>query len=166
MMFIVFLFSPVYAWSQSVTCEQLKSQYEPQSSPEETYHLELEMMKQGAYCHDLAIFDGKWQARASKNAYGDNYKTIAGYFDVTSEVYQEGKYAIIYYSENKTLGPVFLYREKGKWILDRSSVNEYIHYEDTWLAYDGNYPYLDLIKKVFTLEERVTAKGQKVFKVQ
>lgn len=168
LLFTAVLFSAFssYAWSQTPSCETFKKEYQPQSSPEKTYLLELEMMKQGAYCYDLSIFDTQWQAKASKNSYGNSFKTTAQFFDAPYKVYQEGKYAVIYYPVNKTLGPVFLYRENGKWILDRSSVYQYIHYGQEWLAYDGDYPYLGLLKKVFPLEEGKTANGQKVYRAQ
>lgn len=159
--------SPIVGWCQASTCETFKNEYQPQSTPEGTLKLEMDMMKQGAYCYDIPIFDPKWQAMSAKNSFGsDEFKTMAGYFDVPSKIFQEGKYAVIYYPDHHTLGPVFLYRENGKWILDRSSVYEYIHYEDAWLAYDGDYPYLEMLKTIFPLEERVTENGQKVFKVR
>jgi hypothetical protein len=154
------------AWCQVPACEALKNKSQPQSTPEETYQLELAMMRQGIYCHDLAIFDQAWQARASKNYANENLKATAQYFDAPSKVFQEGKYAIIYYPMSPTLGPVFLIRENGKWVLDRTSVYQYIHYEDRWLAYDGDYPYLEMLKTVYPLEERTTSNGQKVYKVR
>lgn len=154
------------AWCQLPACEALKKTSQPQSAPEETYQLELKMMRQGLYCHDLAIFDEAWQKRAGKNYTNANLVTTAGYFDVPSKVFQEGKYAVIYYPDHPTLGPVFLFRDNGKWVLDRTSVYQYIHYEDRWLAYDGDYPYLEMLKTVYPLEERTTSQGQKVFKVR
>jgi hypothetical protein len=163
---ILMLLAPVVAWAQAApTCETFK-EYQPQSTPEETYRLEMDMMKQGAYCYDIPIFDQEWQAKAEKNSYGNDFKRMAGYFDVPSKTFQEGKYAVIYYPDHKTLGPVFFYRENGKWILDRTSAWKYIHYEDAWLAYDGDYPYLDMLKTLFMLEERTTRNGQKVYKVK
>lgn len=159
---------PVAAWAQTPTpnCESFK-EYQPQSTPEETYRLEMDMMKQGAYCYDIPIFDPEWQAKAEKNSYGNNdFKRIAGYFDVPSKTFQEGKYAVIYYPDHETLGPVFFFRKDGKWILDRTSAWKYIHYEDAWLAYDGDYPYLDMLKTLFMLEERTNQNGQKVYKVK
>ena len=166
-MTIFLLSAPVIGWCQAPDCEKFKSEYEPQSTPEGTLKLEMDMMKQGAYCYDIPIFDKTWQSKSSLNSFGnDEFKTMAGYFDVPSKTFQEGKYAVIYYPEDNTLGPVFLYRENGKWILDRNSVYEYIHYEDTWLAYDGDYPYLEMLKTLFPMEERVTSDGQKAFKVR
>lgn len=153
--------------SQTVTCEEIKQEYMPQATPESTYQLELQMMQQGAYCYDISIFDWDWQSKAAMNSSGNHeFRRIAGYFDVPSKTFQQGKYAIIYYPDHKTLGPIFLYRENGKWVLDRSSVYKYIHYEDVWLAYDGDYPYLTMLKTIYPLEEKVTAQGQKVFKVR
>lgn len=164
----IFLFGgPVTGWCQAPNCEKFKNEYQPQSTPEGTLKLEMDMMKQGAYCYDIPIFDKQWQAMAEKNSYGnDGFKTMAGYFDLPTKTFQEGDRAIVYYPDDITLGPVFFYRENGKWILDRYSVYEYIHYEDTWLAYDGDYPYLEMLKTLFPMEERVTSSGQKVYKVR
>lgn len=163
---MILLSSSFNGWCQTSTCEKFKNEYQPQSTPEQTYQLELEMMKQGAYCHDLAIFDEAWQQRAAQNSYTERHKTTAQYFQAPSKIFQEGKYAVIYYPDQPTLGPVFLYRKNGKWILDRTSTFKYIHYEDRWLAYDEDYPYLEMLKTVFPLEERITAKGQKVYRPQ
>lgn len=150
MVVFVLIFCPMAAWAQSLSCDDFKVQSQPQRTPDGTYQFELDMMKQGAYCYNLAIFDPEWQGMSQKNATGSqDFKRIAGYFDVPSKTYQEGKYAIIYYPDHPTLGPVFLYRENGVWIIDRTSVWKYIHYEDAWLAYDGNYPYLEMLKTLF-----------------
>ena len=160
------LIFPLCAWGQTSMppCGEFKKAYQPQSSPEQTYRLELDMMKQGVYCYDLPIFDPEWQANAPKNAFNENFKRTAQFFDVPYKVYQEGKYAVLYYPGQKTLGPVFLYRENGNWILDRSSVARYIHYGQEWMAYGGDYPYLELLKKIFPLEEGTTASGQKAYR--
>lgn len=162
---MVLLYAPASGWCQAPDCEIFKREYEPQSTPEETLKLEMEMMKQGAYCYDIRIFDKNWQSKAALNSFDkEEFKTIASYFDLPTETFQEGDRAIVYYPDDITLGPVFLFLEDGKWILDRSSVYEYIHYEDFWLAYDGDYPYLKLLKQIFPMEEGVTDKGQKFFK--
>lgn len=163
---MILMAAPLCVWAQSPACEDLKQEYQPQSTPEATYELELKMMKQGVYCYDLPIFDMGWQKMASRNSHNEKFKRTAGYFDVPSKTYQEGKYAVIYYPGRPTLGPVFLYREDGKWIIDRSRVYEFIRYDETWHAYDGDYPYLEMLRTIFPLKEGRTANGQKVFKVQ
>lgn len=164
---VLLLITPVYAWSDDPTCEKFKNEYLPQSSPDETYRLEMEMMKGGAYCYDLPIFDPQWQAMAAKNSSGNQeFKDMADYLAAPTRTFVEGKYAIIYYPDDKTLGPVFLYEENGKWILDRSGVFNYIDFDDNWVAFEGNYPYLDLLRKIFDLDEMVLDDGQKVYKVK
>lgn len=156
---------PLNVWCAN-DCAQFKS-FLPQSTPEGTYRLELDMMKQGAYCYDIPIFDPQWQAMAAKNSTGnEEFKDMADQLGAPTKTFREGKYAIIYFPEDKTLGPTFLYEQNGKWILDRSGVLNYIDYDEHWVAFDGNYPYLDLMRKVFDFEEMVMEDGMKVYKVK
>lgn len=145
-----------YAQPTEVSYEELKQKYIPQSTPEATYKLELELLAKGMYCYDLPMFDPVWRKRGSQILYSSRYKHTAQKFSVAYKVYIEGKYAIIYFPYNKSAGPDFLYYTSSGWVLDRTAVWDYIHYNYSntgWFAYDGNYPYLEMIKKVFPMEK-------------
>ncbi|MDP2653426.1 MAG: hypothetical protein Q8Q08_05275 [Candidatus Omnitrophota bacterium] len=162
---VLWLLTPLNAPAQTA-CDEFIKTYHPQSTPEQTYRLELDMMKQGAYCYDLDIFDPAWRKMAAKNSFSETHKSTAQSFDRPFKTYQEGKYAVIYYPGQKTLGPVFLYRENGVWLLDRTSVYQHIRYGQEWMVYDGDYPYLALLKKVFPLEEGAAGGGRKAYRLQ
>ncbi|MBI4845631.1 MAG: hypothetical protein HY810_04040 [Candidatus Omnitrophica bacterium] len=149
------LFLVGYAQQSNVTYEELKQKYTPKNNPEETYKLELELLAQGMYCYDLPIFDPAWRSRGTRIIYSSKYKHTAKKFDVLFKVYKEGKYAVIYFPSNKSEGPDFLYWDSSGWILDRTAVWDYIHYNYSntgWFAYEGDYPYLEMLKKIFSLE--------------
>lgn len=152
-----FVFHPsfLYAQEQRISYEELKQKYVPQASPEATYRLELEMMSQGMYCYGLPIFDPQWRNRGNQILYSSAYKDVQKW-STGFEVYTEGDYAVIYYPRDKSCGPVFLYRDSSGWVLDRTAVINNIHYapdNSSWLAYEGNYPYLDILKKIFKLKK-------------
>jgi len=85
-------------------------------------------------------------------------------FERHFETYIEGRYAVIYYSQDKQLGPAFLYQDSSGWILDRTTVIEKIHYGNTWMADEGDYPYLGLLHKVFNLEKGRSSRGITVYR--
>ncbi len=145
-----------YAQSTGVSYKELEQKYVPQSKPEETVRLELYLLAKGMYCYDLLMFDPAWRKRGKQILVSAQYKNTARKFDVSSKVYTEGNYAIVYYPYNKNEGPDFLYRDSSGWGLDRTAVWDYIHYNypnTGWFAYEGDYPYLEMLKKVFSLEK-------------
>ena len=145
----------VRAQSEKVSYAELKAKYIPQSSPEKTVHLELDLLAQGIYCYDLPLFDSAWRERGKKIIYSPRYTHTAKKFDVPYKLHKDSKYAIVYYPDNKSEGPDFLYLTSAGWILDRTAVWNYIHYNYSntgWFAYEGNYPYLDMLKKIFLLK--------------
>ena len=138
-----------------VSYEELKQKYIPQETPEKAYKLELELLSKGMYCYDLPLFDLEWRKKGKEILYSPQYKNTAKKFDIPYKVYIEGEYAIIYYPQDKSAGPDFLYQGSSGWILDRTAVWDQIHnnYSNTgWFAYEGNYPYLDILKKIYSLE--------------
>ena len=141
-----------FAQEARVSYEELRQKYVPQSSPEETYRLELEMMSEGMYCYDLPIFDSKWRTKGKQVLYSSAYKNIEKWKS-GFQSYIEGDYAVVYYPNDKSAGPVFLYRDYSGWVLDRTTVIEKIHYNGTWHAYEGSYPYLSLLKRVFNMKK-------------
>ena len=57
-------------------------------------------------------------------------------------------------------GPQFLRRTEEGWILDTSTVFKFIYdYSNRWVAVDGDYPYLALIKSVYDMK-RVTMQNR------
>ncbi len=146
----------VHAQSEKVSYAELEAKYIPQSRPEETVLLELDLLAQGMYCYDLPLFDTAWRRRGKKILYSSRYKDTAKKFDVPYRVYKDGKYAIVYYQDNKSEGPDFLYLTSAGWVLDRAAVWDYIHYNYSntgWFAYEGDYPYLDMLKRIFLLKK-------------
>jgi len=137
----------VCAQPDKISYEELKKKYVPQSTPYASVRLELELLSQGMYCYDLPLFDAAWRGRGKKVLFNSRYKQTAQKFDVLYKVYREGKYAIVYYPYNKETGPDFLFRTNSGWVIDRTSVWDYIHYNRTnsgWFAYEGDYPYLKI----------------------
>lgn len=145
-----------FAQEAGVSYEDLRQKYLPQDSPEATYRLELEMMSEGMYCYDLPIFDNTWRSKGKQVSYSPSYKNIDKWQNSHFTSYIQGDYAVIYYPQNLSAGPVFAYRGDTGWILDRTTVMNYIHYStdnSRWFAYEGDYPYLTLLKSVFSLKK-------------
>ena len=161
MVLYLFLVSP--SWAQP-TCQEASAIYVPQSSPEASYRLELEMMEKGFYCYNVPLFDPRWRARGNTISFAPVYRHTAQTFDKPFKVYVEGKHAIIYYPRDKHLGPAFAYRDGAGWVLDRTTVMEKIHYGDGWVADEGGYPYLGLLKKVFSVEKGRSSRGVVVYR--
>jgi hypothetical protein len=148
----IFIFNCGYLLSAEITYEELQQQYIPQDNPEATYRLELGLLSKGIYCYDLSIFDPEWRAKGKEILIS---QSVAQKFYGPFQTYSEGDYAVIYYPQDKSCGPVFLYRNNSGWVLDRTTVIENIHYSpdgSSWFAYDGSYPYLRLLKKIFNLK--------------
>lgn len=159
----------VYPQNPEVSYEQLQQTYIPQSSPKETFELELKLLSQGAYCYDLPMFDSAWRKKGKEISYNSRYAETAEKFDTSFKVYKQGKYAVIYFPNDKSLGPEFLYRDYSGWILDRTSVWNNIHYNQTnsgWFAYEGDYPYLDILKKIFQLEKIKLDNGVAAYQIK
>ncbi len=159
-----------YAQPTEISYEELEQKYVPQSKPEETVRLELDLLAKGMYCYDLLMFDLAWRKRGKQILSSPQYKNTARKFDVSSKVYTEGNYAIVYYPYNKNEGPDFLYKDSsGGWVLDRTAVWDYIHYNYSntgWFAYEGDYPYLEMLKKVFPLERVKLDSGAWAYRIK
>jgi len=155
-----------FSCTSKETLEYLYIKYTPQAQPEQTYLLELELLSKGMYCYDLPIFDPDWRARGSEIMYSESYKKTAKRYSIPYEVYIDGDYAIIYFPGSKSEGPVFLYQDFSGWIIDRTAAWDNIHYNRSntgWFAYDGDYPYLRLLKEVYTLEKVRLDNGVQAF---
>lgn len=161
---MVLFLSLVFPSSAQQTCEEAAAVYVPQSSPEASYRLELEMMKKGFYCYNVPLFDVRWRTRGNTISFAPIYRNTAQTFDKPFKVYVEGDLAIIYYPRDKHLGPAFAYRDGSGWILDRTTVMEKIHYGNEWGADEGDYPYLGLLKKVFSMEKGKSSRGVAVYR--
>lgn len=167
--FVVSLSIITNLYSQGTTLEELEQKYIPQSRPEDTVRLELDLLAKGMYCYDLPMFDPAWRKRGKQILYSSRYKHTAKKFDVQSKVYIEGNYAIVYYPYDKSEGPDFLYGDSSGWVLDRTAVWDYIHYNYSntgWFAYEGDYPYLTMLKKIFTLERVRLDKGNWAYQIK
>ncbi|MCK5084787.1 MAG: hypothetical protein KAQ64_03980 [Candidatus Pacebacteria bacterium] len=152
-----------------ISYEELKQKYIPQETPEKAYKLELELLSKGMYCYGLPLFDLEWRKKGKEILYSPQYKNTAKKFDIPYKVYVEGEYAIIYYPQNKSAGPDFLYQESSGWVLDRTAVWDQIHnnYSNTgWFAYEGDYPYLDMLKKIYSLERIMLDNGIWVYRIK
>ena len=148
------------------TQRELSKKYIPQAQPEQTFLLELELLSKGMYCYDLPMFDPDWRQRGTEITYSERYKNTAEKFSIPYEVYIEGNYAIIYFPDDESAGPEFLYRDYSGWVLDRTAVWDNIHYNHSntgWFAYDGYYPYLELLKEVYSLQKVKLDNGVQAF---
>lgn len=149
-----------------ITHQQLLRQYIPQTTPEATYKMELQLLTRGLYCCDLPIFDPEWRKRGRSISHSSRNTYTGKMFNKPFKIYIEAAHAIIYYPKGKQLGPSFLYKTDSGWILDRACVYENIRYGKQWFAVDGDYPYLRLLNKVFNLEPGKTSRGVSVYRVK
>ena len=136
--------------------EELKKEYVPQDSPEKSFLLELKLLSDGMYCYDLPLFDPQWRRRGKKILTSPAFADTAQKANQPRKVYINGQYAVIYFPERKNLPPVFLYQEDpAGWVIDRSAASDKIIYDKraSWLALGGEYPYLNLLKKIYSFEE-------------
>ena len=135
--------------------EELKKEYVPQDSPQKSFLLELKLLSDGMYCYDLPLFDPQWRRRGKKILTSPAFADTAKKANQPLNVYIDGQYAVIYFPHNKDLSPVFLYHEDPSgWIIDRSAVSDKIIYDKrgSWLVLGGEYPYLNLLKKIYSFE--------------
>ena len=135
--------------------EELKKEYVPQDSPEKSFLLELKLLSDGMYCYDLPLFDSQWRQRGKRILTSPAFADTAQKANQPLKVYIDGQYAIIYFPQNKNLSPVFLYQEDSLgWVIDRSVTSDKIVHDKrgSWLALGGEYPYLKLLKKIYSFE--------------
>ncbi len=134
--------------------EELKKEYVPQDSPEKSFLLELKLLSDGMYCYDLPLFDPEWRKRGKKILTSPSFADSAKKANQPLKVFIDGQYAVIYFPQNRNLSPVFLYREDSGWIIDRSMSADKVIYNKLggWLVVGGEYPYLNLLKKIYSLE--------------
>jgi hypothetical protein len=152
-----------------VSYEELRRTYTPQSSPEASYRLEFELMLKGMYCYDLPLFDPDWRKKGREVIFSSAYRQTAQGFDAPFMARVEGSYAVIYYPDNKDMGPVFLYRDRSGWVIDRTSVMDNITYgasNKEWFAQDGDYPYLIILKRAFSMEKVRLNSGAWAYKIK
>ena len=134
--------------------EVLKEDYIPQSTPEESFLLELKLLEGGMYCYDLPLFDPQWRLKGKKILTSPLFSETAKAASQPFQTYIEGRYAVIYYPNNENLSPVFLYEENSKWIIDRTASADRVFFDHgRWVTLGGDYPYLSLLKKVYRLKE-------------
>ncbi|HTY45971.1 MAG TPA: hypothetical protein VMD52_08285 [Patescibacteria group bacterium] len=155
--------------ASQVSYEELRRTYIPQSSPEASYRLEYELMLKGMYCYDLPLFDPDWRRKGREIIFSSAYRQTAQGFDAPFMSRIEGSYAVIYYPDNKDLGPVFLYRDRSGWVVDRTSVMDNITYSSSnkeWFAQDGDYPYLAILKRAFSMEKVRLNSGAWAYRVR
>lgn len=103
------------------------------------------------------MYDEAWRRASRPDFPAHRLKSIAKEWDGPFEVEQAGDHAISYFQGNKgsLWGPQFLQLTDSGWIIDASSVAEFIVYDYSnqfWYAVDGDYPYLALIKKVYDMK--------------
>jgi hypothetical protein len=165
------LISSPYAYSREgrESYEHLRREYAPQGSPESSFRLELQLMLQGIYCYDLPLFDPDWRKKGREIIYSSAYRQTAQSFSVPFRANIERHYAVIYFPDNPNLGPVFLYLDRSGWVIDRTSVLNNIRYDSSntrWFAAEGDYPYLDILRKVFTMEKMQLDSGSWAYKIK
>ncbi len=152
-----------------VSYEELRRTYIPQSSPEASYRLEYDLMIKGMYCYDLPLFDPDWRKKGREIIFSSVYRQTAQSFDAPFMTRIEGDYAVIYYPDNKNLGPVFFYRDRSGWVIDRTSVMDNITYgasNEGWFAHDGDYPYLVMLKRAFSMEKVKLNSGAWAYRIK
>ena len=136
--------------------EEFKKEYVPQDSPEKSFLLELKLLSDGMYCYDLPLFDDQWRQRGKRILTSPAFADTAQKANQPFKVYTDGQYAVIYFPDNKNISPVFLYHEDPSgWIIDRSAAADKIIYnkQGSWLVLGGEYPYLNLLRKIYSFEE-------------
>ena len=140
--------------SEQAYYEVLKDEYIPQSTPQESYLLELKLLSEGMYCYDLPLFDPQWRLKGKKIVTSALFIDTAKAANQPFDAYIEDDHAVIYYPKNKSLSPVFFYQEHSKWVIDRTAAADRIFFDhNKWITLGGDYPYLNLLKKVYKLKE-------------
>ena len=142
--------------TDSISYKKLAQKYVPQNTPEASFKLELKLLNQGIYCYDLPLFDPTWRKKGKQILFNSGYKHTAKKFNISFKTYSKEQYAIIYFPYNKSVGPEFFYKESFGWVIDRTAVWNYIHYNYSntgWFAYEGDYPYLNMLKENFSLKK-------------
>ena len=133
----------------------------PQNRPEDSVHLEIALMQRGIYYPDVPLYDEAWRRRERPERPPDRYQAVARRLAVPFEVERTADYAIVYFpGENRRRnGPWFLRNTNAGWVLETSVVYEKIIYDlsSQWYALDGDYPYLELLQRVYSMR-RVTSR--------
>ena len=128
----------------------------PQATPEECVRLEMALMHKGIYFRDAPMYDGAWRRANRPDLPARRLEAIAAEWDAPFKIARSGNHAIAYFEGEKAVrwGPHFLRRTDEGWIIDGSSVARYIVYDysNRWVAVDGDYPYLALIRGVYDMQ--------------
>lgn len=129
----------------------------PQASPEDCVELEMTLMRRGIYYRDVPMYDDAWRRAQRPDLPAERLRAIAREWGGPFYVERNGAHAITYFTGDKGMrwGPQFLRRTDAGWIIDASSVAEYIVYDYSnrgWYALDGDYPYLALLRSVYDMK--------------
>lgn len=139
----------------------------PQPDPRATRDLEIAMMHRGVYLGSAAIYDADWRASRRPGRWSARrLREIARQWDRPYEILVDGPYAIAFYGDAPALGPTLLRREADGWIIDATTGARAIVYDysnEGWYAIDGDYPYLDLLERVFDLRPVKLTSGQRAW---
>ncbi len=137
--------------------DELVQQYVPQKTPKESYQLELQLVAQGIYCYDLPLFDPQWRKKGHHILSSPDFQESAKAFNKPFKVSEDGKYAVIYFPQDNHLAPIFLYKEGNGWIIDRSTVEDKIRYNEDllWVVIENESPYLTMLQKIYRFKKVV-----------
>lgn len=128
----------------------------PQERPEDCVKLEMALMHRGIYYQEAPMYDLEWRRNSRPSFPSHRLKTIARELDGPFAVERVGNHAIAYRQGEKSerIGPQFLRLTNDGWIVDASSVFRYVVYDysNRWFLVDGDYPYLALVKKVYSMK--------------
>lgn len=180
--FLFFGFTP-FPFAQTpeeIYYEELKKEYVPQSSPEKSFQLELKLLSDGMYCYDLPLFDPQWRQKGKKILTAPQFQETAKKANKPQSSFIEGDYAVLYYPQDLQMAPVFLFLDPAQgWVLDHSAVADKVFYHsgnyesslndgksfqgtdgsrfsrspEGWMCVGGEYPYLNLLKKIFSFKK-------------
>ena len=127
----------------------------PQERPEDCVRLEMALMARGIYYPDVPMYDPAFRRSARRNMTPRRLRSLAAKYSEPFEIVSDGDHAISAFRGQgaELWGPRFLRRTPRGWIIDGTSAYENIiySYSNEWVAVDGDYPYLALIKRAWRM---------------
>jgi hypothetical protein len=143
------------------TRDALRTILVPQPEPRQARDLEIALLHKGLYFQEAALYDEAWRRAQRPSFAAARLREIARQWDRPYEILIEEPLAVAYYLDAGALGPTFLRRERGGWIIDASEGARTIVYDYSnqgWYARDGDSGYLALLRRALPLE-RVALRG-------
>ncbi len=150
-----------------ISLQELQQKYVPQETPLDSFHLELDMMRQEMYAYDVPLFDPIWRKKDSQVHHSSQFKITAQEVDQPLSTLSKADRAILYYPPTSNLAPVFLFHNEQGWVLDRTSMqNSIVFVGLRWVVLENDNPYLPLLFDVYDLERTMVAERMSGYRLR